>query len=114
MVSGSGNAGSVGDRSKVHFRYRRFILTACLTDGYARGLQARLSRPYVHLLFGARQTGKSTLLNGLIPEDSLRFNLADPQERSRHLGHPGEFAQACRSLSASGKEWTSSWNGAAD
>lgn len=66
----------------------------------ASELQAKLSRPYVHILFGARQTGKSTLLNGLIPEDSLRFNLADPQERSRHLGHPGEFAQACRSLSA--------------
>jgi predicted AAA+ superfamily ATPase len=65
---------------------------------YARELQARLSRPYVHLLFGARQTGKSTLLNGLIPEDALRFNLADPQERSRHLARPGEFAQACRSL----------------
>ena len=66
-------------------------------------LKAKLSRPYVHLLFGARQTGKSTLLNGLIPEDALRFNLADPQERSRHLGNPGEFAQACRSLPANKK-----------
>ena len=65
---------------------------------YASEMQAKLSRPYVHLLFGARQTGKSTLLNGLIPDNSLRFNLADPQERSRHLGNPGEFAQACRSL----------------
>jgi predicted AAA+ superfamily ATPase len=54
-------------------------------------------------LFGARQTGKSTLLNGLIPEDSLRFNMADPQERSRHLANPGEFAQACRSLPAKQK-----------
>ena len=66
-------------------------------------LKTKLSRPYVHLLFGARQTGKSTLLNGLIPEDALRFNLADPQERSRHLGNPGEFAQACRSLPANKK-----------
>lgn len=65
---------------------------------YASEMQAKLSRPYVHLLFGARQTGKSTLLNRLIPDDSLRFNLADPQERSRHLGNPGEFAQVCRSL----------------
>ncbi len=70
---------------------------------YATELQAKLSRPYVHLLFGARQTGKSTLLNGLIPEDALRFNLADPLERSRHLAHPGEFAQACRSLPANKK-----------
>ena len=69
----------------------------------AAELQAKLSRPCVHLLFGARQTGKSTLLNGLIPGDALRFNLADPQERSRHLANPGEFAQACRSLPANKK-----------
>ena len=68
---------------------------------YASEMRAKLSRPYVQLLFGARQTGKSTLLNGLIPEDALRFNLADPQERSRHLANPGEFAQACRALPAS-------------
>jgi predicted AAA+ superfamily ATPase len=66
-------------------------------------LQAKLDRPYVHLLFGARQTGKSTLLNGLIPDGALRFNLADPQERTRHLANPGEFAQACRSLPANKK-----------
>ena len=35
---------------------------------YADELRAKLGRPYVHLLFGARQTGKSTLLNGLIPD----------------------------------------------
>jgi len=67
---------------------------------YASEMRAKLSRPYVQLLFGARQTGKSTLLNGLIPEHALRFNLADPQERSRHLANPGEFAQACRALPA--------------
>jgi predicted AAA+ superfamily ATPase len=64
-------------------------------------LKAKLDRPYVHLLFGARQTGKSTLLNQLIPAAALRFNLADPQERSRHLANPGEFAQVCRSLPVS-------------
>jgi len=69
----------------------------------AEEFRAKLGRPYVHLLFGARQTGKSTLLNELIPADALRFNLADPQERSRHLAHPGEFAQACRSLPANKK-----------
>lgn len=70
---------------------------------YADPLQARLSRPYVHLLFGARQTGKSTLLNQLVPKDALRFDLADPQERARHLANRGEFAQACRSLPANRK-----------
>ena len=67
---------------------------------YAGELRSRLDRPYVHLLFGARQTGKSTLLNQLIPGDALRINLADPLERTRHLANPGEFAQACRALPA--------------
>ena len=70
---------------------------------YASEMQAKLRRPYVHLLFGARQTGKSTLLNGLMPADALRFNLADPLERSRLLANPGEFAQACRSLPSNKK-----------
>jgi predicted AAA+ superfamily ATPase len=70
---------------------------------YAHELQEKLSRPYVHLLFGARQTGKSTLLNALLPPQTLRFNLADPQERSRLLANPGEFTQACRSLPANQK-----------
>ena len=43
------------------------------------------------------------MLYGLAPEDALRFNLADPQERSRHLANPGEFAQACRSFPANKK-----------
>ena len=64
----------------------------------ASELGSKLTRPYVHLLFGARQTGKSTMLEQLIPVDSLRFNMADPMERTRHLAHPGEFAQVCRSL----------------
>jgi predicted AAA+ superfamily ATPase len=42
----------------------------------AGALRAKQSRPYVHLLFGARQTGKSTLLNELIPEEARRFNLS--------------------------------------
>ena len=67
---------------------------------YAYELQARLARPYVHLLFGARQTGKSTLLQAVLPADAVCINLADPQERSRYLGNPGEFTQVCRSLPA--------------
>ena len=66
-------------------------------------LQEKLKRPFVHLMFGARQTGKSTLLNTLLPADTLRINLANPEERSRHLAHPGEFQKICRSLS-SGKK----------
>lgn len=60
----------------------------------------KLDRPFVHLLFGARQTGKSTLLNEVLPKDTLRINLADPQERSRHLANPGEFARICQAMPA--------------
>jgi len=48
----------------------------------------------------ARQTGKSTLLRSLLPQDSLSIDLADPEERSRLLAHPGEFAGMCRALPA--------------
>lgn len=68
------------------------------TRWYSTILQKKLHRPYVHLLFGARQTGKSTLLAALLPADTLRINLADPRERSRLLAHPDEFIQACQAL----------------
>jgi predicted AAA+ superfamily ATPase len=67
---------------------------------YAGRLQEKLSRPYVHLVFGARQTGKSTLLRGLLPPETVIVDLADPKERSRHLANPGAFVDDCRSLSA--------------
>ncbi len=69
---------------------------------YARWMSGRLSRslirPYVHILFGARQTGKSTLLKDMIPPNALRFNLIEPGERSRLLANPDSFASACRAL----------------
>lgn len=61
-------------------------------------LQRRLSRPYVHVLFGARQTGKTTLLRNLLPDPSLSFNLADPAERNRLLADIGAFSRACLAL----------------
>ena len=65
---------------------------------YAGTLREKLSRPYVHLIFGARQTGKSTLLRALLPPDTLVVNFADPRERTRHLADPGAFLDDCRSL----------------
>ncbi len=58
----------------------------------------RLARPFVHLVFGARQTGKSTLIRSLLPADALVINLADPSERSLHLTDPGRFLADCRAL----------------
>jgi len=67
---------------------------------YAAELKASLERPYVQLIFGARQTGKTTLLNALLPPETLRVDLAIPEERSRHLADPGLFARMCRDLPA--------------
>jgi len=57
-----------------------------------------ISKPYVHILFGARQTGKSTLINALLPKESLRVNFADPAQRNRHISRPAELAEMCRAL----------------
>jgi len=65
---------------------------------YGSVLRKKLTRPYVHLLFGARQTGKSTLLRALLPPETLVVDLSDPAERTRHLADPGAFLKECRAL----------------
>ena len=69
---------------------------------FGRWVEARWARqlraPYVHILFGARQTGKSTLLRKLLPEAALWLDLSDPGERSLHLRNPGLLVQRCRAL----------------
>ena len=69
---------------------------------YAGPLRDKLERAFVHLLFGACQMGKSTLLRELLPADALVFDLADPAERSRLLAKPELFTQTCRALRAQG------------
>jgi uncharacterized protein len=67
---------------------------------YRHPLARKVKRPFVHLLFGARQTGKSTLLGSLLPVDAVRIDLADPSQRARYLADPGEFLRMCRALPA--------------
>jgi len=43
-----------------------------------RNLEAQLAKPFVHVVFGARQTGKTTLLTELLRTPALHYNLADP------------------------------------
>ncbi len=69
---------------------------------YATTLAAKLQRPFVHIVFGARQTGKSTLIRSLLPEDALRIDLSNPSERSRYLMKPEQFIQDCKQLPARG------------
>jgi len=53
---------------------------------------------YVHILFGARQTGKSTLLRSLFPDPDLWLDLSDPEDRLRYAAHPGEFVSRCEAI----------------
>lgn len=69
---------------------------------YSSILKDKLQYPYVHILFGARQTGKSTLIESLIPGDAIKINLADPMQRNRHINNPQELEQICRSLPKTG------------
>jgi predicted AAA+ superfamily ATPase len=61
-------------------------------------LAEKLAHPYVHILFGARQTGKSSLLKALLPDDTFFVDLSAPEERNRHLASPGLFARQCEAL----------------
>ena len=58
----------------------------------------KLQSPNVHILFGARQTGKSTLLRKLLPEAAMWIDFSSPGERSEHLRNPGLLVQRCRAL----------------
>lgn len=72
---------------------------------YSGPLKKKLARPYVHLVFGARQTGKSTLIRSLLPKDALILDLSNPEERSRYLANPGDFVQTCRALRKRSRPW---------
>jgi predicted AAA+ superfamily ATPase len=57
-----------------------------------------ICKPYVHILFGARQTGKSTLLRQLLPSPALWLDFSDPAQRSRYLARPELLIEACEAL----------------
>lgn len=61
-------------------------------------LKEWVTRPFVDILFGARQTGKTTILNKIL-QPQISYNLADPRERSRLLADPGIFIRECEGLS---------------
>jgi uncharacterized protein len=61
----------------------------------------KLAAPYVHLVFGARQTGKSTLLRKLLPDATIWLDLSRPGERAEYLRNPDLLVQQCRALPAS-------------
>jgi uncharacterized protein len=62
------------------------------------GLAKRLSSPYVQIVFGARQTGKSTLLRKLIPKAGIWLDFSAPRQRAEYLKDPGRLVPECRGL----------------
>jgi len=67
---------------------------------YSARFAAQSAKPYVSLLFGARQTGKSTLLRAVHPQPALRIDLANAEERLRYGTSTAGFLAACRGLTA--------------
>lgn len=55
--------------------------------------QSPVSHGKVRLLFGARQTGKSTLLNRLASSDTVTFNLQERKTRLEMERNPSAFTQ---------------------
>ncbi len=64
-------------------------------------LAEKLSSPYVQMIFGARQTGKSTLLQSLIPKAAIWLDFSEPRQRSEFLRDPGKLVDRCRGLPVS-------------
>lgn len=61
-------------------------------------LKRSFEKPFVHILFGARQTGKSSLVRQLIPAPSLEYDFSNPGQRTRVLADPGVFIRECEAL----------------
>jgi predicted AAA+ superfamily ATPase len=65
---------------------------------YTGRFAAQAAKPYVSLLFGARQTGKSTLLRTVFPSPALSIDFASVEDRQRYGTSAAGFIQACRGL----------------
>lgn len=61
-------------------------------------LRESFSKPFVHILFGARQTGKTTLLRKLIPKAAIWLDFSIPEQRVEYLTEPGKLIRECRAL----------------
>lgn len=65
---------------------------------YSNRFATQSAKPYVSLLFGARQTGKSTLLRAVHPEPALRIDLADAEDRLHYGTSATGFKAVCKGL----------------
>lgn len=54
--------------------------------------------PYVHVIFRARQTGKSTRRRRLLPSPAVGLDFSQPAERAEFLRDPDRLVGICRAL----------------
>lgn len=84
------------DESKVIMEHGRLEKTS-----WARALK----QPYVHIIFGARQTGKSTLLKALCPHAALYLDLSRPALRATYLRDPDQLVRECLAMPRARRPW---------
>ena len=60
----------------------------------------RLSSDHSFFLFGARGTGKSTLIHNIFQKNSYVFDLLDPELEDRLSKNPGELKQIIEAISS--------------
>jgi predicted AAA+ superfamily ATPase len=58
----------------------------------------RFATSHVHIVFGARQTGKSTLLQKLLPNPAVWLDFSRPADRAEYLRDPDLLVRRCRAL----------------
>jgi hypothetical protein len=58
----------------------------------------KFGAPYVHLVYGARQTGNTALLRKLLPAAAVWLDFYRPAERTEYLRNPDLPVQRCRAL----------------
>jgi predicted AAA+ superfamily ATPase len=80
------------------FRFSPKIESHMYERALGRELERQLRRGKSVLLLGPRQTGKTTLLQGL--RSDLRLSLAGPSERQRYERDPGLLSGEARALAA--------------
>ena len=65
---------------------------------FSHEFERALHRPYVQIVFGTRQCGKSTLILDRLPPDAVRINLARPGDLARLEARPEELVERCLAL----------------
>ncbi|HBM15204.1 MAG TPA: hypothetical protein DD381_02495 [Lentisphaeria bacterium] len=69
---------------------------------YSRWIENRIieaiESPFVNIIFGARQTGKSTLLKKIISTPDIWLDFSNPSDKAQYLHYPELLIQQCKAI----------------